>query len=80
MKSRQKLALLLSLALAACGQAARNETSEAADTLTADMNASRAEAARDVERADAMLGASNAAIADPGNRIAEAADNANEAN
>ncbi|MBX9795956.1 hypothetical protein [Sphingomonas sp.] len=72
---RKLILIPLTLAVAACGQSARNETAEAADTLSADMNATRAEAAADVARADAMMGADANAQMDAANRIAEASGN-----
>ena len=45
------LPLLFLLALSACGSSARNEAAEAGSTITADPNATMAEAVKDVDAA-----------------------------
>lgn len=66
------LPLLCLLALSACGSSARNEAAEAGSTITADPNATMAEAVRDVDAAGTADKAG-----EPGN-AADLGDAANE--
>jgi hypothetical protein len=67
------VALTLILGLAACNHKAQNEASEAADTISADANATMTEAVKDTDAAaDKALGAGEAAV----NSAAATADTA----
>ena len=65
------VAIALILGLTACSHKAQNEASEAADTISADANATMSEAVNDTDAAaDKALGAGEAAV----NSAAAAAD------
>ena len=67
------VAILTALALGACSPKAKNETSEAANTMAADANATMAKAAGDV---DAAFGAAENGIDAAGNKVDKATKDA----
>ncbi len=77
MKIVTKFALLATAAIgvAACSPTAQNETSEAAEAITADANATMTEAEKDTEAAaDQAFGAAENAIDSAGVKIGNVAD------
>ena len=63
---------LLALALSACSQKAQDETSEAANTIAADVNATAAQAASDVEQAsDNAFGAAEESMDNATDKIGQ---------
>lgn len=77
MNTLTKIALMATAAvgLAACSPNAQNETSEAAEAITADANATMGEAINDTEAAaDQAFGAAENAIDRAGQKIGNVAD------
>ena len=72
---KKSIALALVVSLAACSQKAQNEANEAADTISADANATMGEAVNDTDAAaDKALGSAEATMDNSAAAIGNASD------